>query len=418
MKAKLNFQEKPLSWLKPAEYNPRADLQPGDPEYEKIKNSIGTLDYVDPIIANADGTIISGHQRLKVLMDLGYDSADVVIVDKSKEEEKALNIALNKITGKWDPAKLAEVIGDIDVSGLDATLTGFDDDQIKQMVGSVNTDWFEERERFDDSRQEGNDEYNDFLEKFEPKKTTDDCYTPDNIYEAVAGWVSDEYGVDKKNFVRPFFPGGDYQGMRYKASDIVVDNPPFSILSEIINFYCDRGIKYFLFAPAMTCFSNSASKGGASITAHVNITYENGADVPTAFCTNLEPDDVVARTAPDLFRKVEEVNNENLRAMKAELPKYHYPDQVVTAAIMSRWSKYGVDFVLRRSDCVKIDALDSQKEKGKVIFGKGFLLSERAAAERAAAERAAAERAAAERWTLSEREWKIVRSLGEEQGNE
>ena len=138
MKAELNMKEIELSWLKPADYNPRADLQPGDPEYEKIKRSIESFTYVDPIIANSDGTIIGGHQRLKVLLDLGYTSADVVIVDKDKNEEAALNIALNKISGDWDPDKLAEVIGDIDVSDLDATLTGFDEDEIKELVGKIN----------------------------------------------------------------------------------------------------------------------------------------------------------------------------------------------------------------------------------------------------------------------------------------
>ena len=138
MKAELNMKEVELSWLKPADYNPRADLQPGDPEYEKIKRSIENFTYVDPIIANSDGTIIGGHQRLKVLLDLGYTSADVVIVDKDKNEEAALNIALNKISGDWNPDKLAEVIGDIDVSDLDATLTGFDEDEIKELVGKIN----------------------------------------------------------------------------------------------------------------------------------------------------------------------------------------------------------------------------------------------------------------------------------------
>lgn len=104
MKAKLNMREVPLSWLKPAEYNPRKDLKPGDTEYEKIKASIEAFTYVDPIIANIDGTIIGGHQRFKVLCDLGYEFADVVVVDKSKDEEAALNIALNKISGEWEPA--------------------------------------------------------------------------------------------------------------------------------------------------------------------------------------------------------------------------------------------------------------------------------------------------------------------------
>lgn len=88
--------------LKPAEYNPRKSLQPGDPEYESLKRSIETFGYVDPIIVNKDGTVIGGHQRLSVLVDLGYTEADVAVVDLSKHDEKALNIALNKISGEWD----------------------------------------------------------------------------------------------------------------------------------------------------------------------------------------------------------------------------------------------------------------------------------------------------------------------------
>lgn len=255
--------------------------------------------------------------------------------------------------------------------------------------------------------QETTDEYEAFLHKFDAVKTTDDCYTPDNIYDVVADWVAEEYGLNRDNFVRPFFPGGDYIRHEYKPDSVVVDNPPFSILSEIINYYTKRKISYFLFAPAMTCFSNAATDGGAVLTCNAVITYENKATVPTAFVTSLEPEGVVARTVTELFRRVEEANNENLKAMKADLPKYSYPDHVITAAIMHRWCKYGVEFTLKKEDCVKIDALDMQKAQGKAIFGKGFLLSDRAAAERAAAERAAAVR-----WELSDREKEIVKRLG------
>lgn len=133
MKAKLNIQEKPLDWLKPAEYNPRADLQPGDPEYENLKRSIEAHTYVDPIIANSDGTIIGGHQRLKVLLDLGYDAADVVIVDKSKEDEKLLNVALNKVSGEWDEQKLYELLISLDLSDIDIQLSGFTRDELQDL---------------------------------------------------------------------------------------------------------------------------------------------------------------------------------------------------------------------------------------------------------------------------------------------
>ena len=86
---------------------------------------------------------------------------------------------------------------------------------------------FDNRRRNDKRHEENNEKYNAFVDKFKPKKTTDDCYTPDNVYNAVADWVADEYGKDRENFVRPFYPGGDYQGYDYPQDCIVVDNPPF-----------------------------------------------------------------------------------------------------------------------------------------------------------------------------------------------
>ena len=109
-----------------------------------------------------------------------------------------------------------------------------------------------------------NDEYKAFVDKFKPKKTTDDCYTPENIYDAVCGWVEMEYGVSRDRFVRPFWPGGDYQRFEYPEGCIVVDNPPFSIITQIKNFYTSRGIDFFLFAPSLTLISGYKRGQGVS----------------------------------------------------------------------------------------------------------------------------------------------------------
>ena len=93
----MNIEKRKIEDLIPAEYNPRKQLKPGDAEYEKIKNSLLHFGYVDPIIINNDGTIIGGHQRATVMKDLGHTEVECVVVDLSKEDEKALNIALNKI---------------------------------------------------------------------------------------------------------------------------------------------------------------------------------------------------------------------------------------------------------------------------------------------------------------------------------
>lgn len=135
--AAIRIERKRLVDLNPAEYNPRKRLKPGDEEYEKLKRSINTFTYVDPIIINADGTVIGGHQRLFVLRDLGYTEADVSVVNLSKADEKALNIALNKISGEWDEEKLAAIFADLKAAEYDATVTGFEADAISALVGNI-----------------------------------------------------------------------------------------------------------------------------------------------------------------------------------------------------------------------------------------------------------------------------------------
>lgn len=134
------IEKRRLSELHPAEYNPRRKLQPGEPEYEKIARSIEDFGYCDPIIINADGTIIGGHQRHQVLQDMGAEYADVVVVDLPKDKEKALNIALNKITGKWDDAKLIELIGELDLDGYDLTKTGYDGPELQGILDQLRID--------------------------------------------------------------------------------------------------------------------------------------------------------------------------------------------------------------------------------------------------------------------------------------
>ena len=102
----MNFESINIEKLNPAEYNPRLDLKPGDKEFEKIRKSIQEFGYVDPVIINKDGTIVGGHQRYKVLKEMGYTEIQCIAIDVDKDKEKALNIALNKISGDWDKTKL------------------------------------------------------------------------------------------------------------------------------------------------------------------------------------------------------------------------------------------------------------------------------------------------------------------------
>lgn len=120
--------------LNPAEYNPRKDLKPGDPEYEKLKNSILTFGYVEPVLWNKrTGNIIGGHQRYKVLVELGEKEIDCVVVDMDSENEKALNIALNKVSGDWDKDKLMLLIEDLQGVDFDVSLTGFNSAELDDL---------------------------------------------------------------------------------------------------------------------------------------------------------------------------------------------------------------------------------------------------------------------------------------------
>ena len=244
--------------------------------------------------------------------------------------------------------------------------------------------------------------YEEFVEKFKPKKTTDDCYTPPEIYEAVKEWACAEYSIDPDTVVRPFWPGGDYEAFDYPEGCTVIDNPPFSILKKICDFYAQRGIKYFLFTPALTLFTFNYGNCHF-VAAQASITYENGAEVRTSFRTNLDP--ALIRTAPDLYQKLKEVNDK-LNA-KPELPKYEYPDCVITAARMGWYTIMGIDFRIMPDEAHFIRALDAQRDKKKEIFGAGFLVPEAKAAKAAKAANAAKVTA----WPLSEEEQRIVDDL-------
>ena len=133
----MKFVKKKITDLIPADYNPRKDLKPGDPDYEKLKHSMKEFGYVDPIIWNQQtGRVVGGHQRLKILQNEGIKEAECVVVNLDEEKEKALNIALNKISGDWDKDKLALLMTDLQASDLDISLTGFDEDEISDLLAT------------------------------------------------------------------------------------------------------------------------------------------------------------------------------------------------------------------------------------------------------------------------------------------
>lgn len=128
------IEKKNTADLLPADYNPRKDLKPSDAEYEKLKRSIEQFGYVEPVIWNkTTGRVVGGHQRLKVLMNMGMTEVDCVVVEMDEDKEKALNIALNKISGEWDKDKLALLIADLQGADFDVSLTGFESAEIDDL---------------------------------------------------------------------------------------------------------------------------------------------------------------------------------------------------------------------------------------------------------------------------------------------
>lgn len=193
--------------------------------------------------------------------------------------------------------------------------------------------------------------YEEFVEKFKPKLTTDDCYTPEAVYAAVVSFVASNYGVDPATFTRPFWPGADYKSHDY-AGKIVVDNPPFSCLAEIIRYYNNNNIKYFMFAPTLTCFNHLDKCDIVLISPQ--IIYENGAKVNTAFVTNIDSEFKVL-LSKDLSQSIRDIYGSKAKSRTPRPANY--------------WSAI---------DCIKYkqsiprDAYISKKTKtpeGRAIFG-------------------------------------------------
>lgn len=206
-----------------------------------------------------------------------------------------------------------------------------------------------------------NENYEEFVNKFKPKLTTDDCYTPPKIYSVILDWVKKYYGVNER-IIRPFNPNDDYKKYDY-SNVVVVDNPPFSLLAEIIDYYLDNNIKFFLFAPGLTCFSYLCKNRKVCILPiDVHITYENGAIVNTAFITNLEDNAININT--ELYKLIKNCNEDKSRR------KIKHSYDYMCIGNCNKLAKQGVD--------LKIKSFKEfvRKKDDFVIFGGGVLLHE------------------------------------------
>ena len=399
-----------IEYINPQQLTPykRNTKRHDQTQIDNVAESIKQYGFVQPVVIDADNVIVIGHCRVLASIQLGMDEVPCIRVDDlTPEQVRALRIVDNKTNeSPWDFAFL-----EMELPDLAGVLGGFGfgfgfGENLPEAPKERETTEQEDYERMNAEFQErmasgdlsdDDEEYQAFLEKFEPKKTTDDCYTPPLVYDAVADYVASHYGVSKSNFVRPFVPQGDYERYDYKPTDIVVDNPPFSIFADILKFYKEKNIKFFLFAPNMTLMG--CCQGFSCISCGVKVTYENGAVVNTSFVTNME--DCAFRSCPELYQAVKKANDFTISQTTKSFHKYIYPKALVTPSVIELFSKYGINFEVSKIESVFVRCLDSQKQHGKAIYGGGFLISDAKKAEREKAEV----------WTLSERELALIASL-------
>lgn len=327
-------------------------------QVEQIKASMRQVGFCDPIgvWTNAEGKseVVEGHGRLMAALELGLQSVPVIHLDGlSDEQRRFYALVHNKLTMNtgWDLDK------------LDAELDGLSLDFDMASIGFDMGDDGWDGTALSTEGRETNAEYDEFTAKFEPKLTTDDCYTPDEVYQAVKDWACNEYGIDPDSCVRPFYPGGDYERFDYPDGCTVLDNPPFSIMSKIIDFYEERGIRYFLFGPGLSLFSGNRPCN--YLVPGVIVTYENGAKVNTGFVTSYGEWKI--DTAPDLAQAVADACKQELSTQNT----YEYPAEVVTSALIMKIARRGVRFRVKEAECAFVRKLDGQTETGQGLFGGG-----------------------------------------------
>lgn len=208
-----------------------------------------------------------------------------------------------------------------------------------------------------------NETYEEFVERFKPKKTTDDCYTPPDVYEIIKAYALEKNGWQGRPVVRPFYPGGDFENFKYPTNCVVIDNPPFSILSKIVNWYNEKGIDYFLFAPALTTLNLNAP---SHIIPNCSIVYENGAVVRTAFVSSKG---ALLETSADLTERIKNYY-EVQRGKKKQKRKNIYPDTFITSARLIGLARHGVD--LKVDNAERVNTLYTADGTRVKVFGSGY----------------------------------------------
>lgn len=291
--------------------------------------------------------VLGGNLRLAAGKFLNLKTMPVEVVeDCTTAKMKEIAIKDNGAFGQWDASALLEEWGDSPLG-----------------------EWgvVKDNPLADDKN------YKKFVEKFQPKKTTDDCYTPPAVYDAVCDYLEEEYHLNRADFVRPFVPGGDYKAYKYPKNAVVVDNPPFSIMAEIVSFYKSRGIPFFLFCQSQTSFNHCVK--ACVVCACVAIVYDNGAIVNTSFLSGLPKDrGLLAKSSPRLWELITEAQKKEVM----DNPKYD--THLIIFSHLGTFSRFGVSFEISEGQ-----GIYRKKVGDRPIFG-GILLSDQKEAERLKAE--------------------------------
>ena len=379
-----------------------------DNKYKQLVESISNTPEMmkaRPLIVHQHGekyVVLAGNMRLRAMRDLKWHECPCAITAEGTEAKKLREYAIkdNVAFGEDDMDLLANEwdLGELQDWGMDF---------------SFNTPKYL-HDRSEWAQGETNDDYEAFVDKFTPKLTTDDCYTPPAVYDVVLQWAKEKYNIgEHTTIVRPFFPGGDFEHYDYPEDCVVIDNPPFSIFAKILDFYQERGIRFFLFCDQRTGASSVVRREGVTfVCADADVTYENGAGVITAFVTNMSPE-LMLHTAPELKAKIKEANK-----TKQEMHKIkHHPNSVVTARMIAV-SK--VPFSIKRSEIV---AYNKCSKTIKNIYGAIGLVSDSKARELKEAERKArelkeAERKDAEAYDLEPSDYELIAQLNEREANQ
>ena len=374
-----------------------------DNKYKQLVESISNTPEMmkaRPLIVHQQGekyVVLAGNMRLRAMRDLKWKECPCAITAEGTEAKKLREYAIkdNVSFGEDDMDILANEwdLGELQDWGIDFSFN---------LPKDVH-------DRSEWAQGEADEEYNAFVEKFAPKLTTDDCYTPPAVYDVVLNWAKEKYGIsDDTPIVRPFFPGGDFENYDYPEGCVVVDNPPFSIMAHILDVYQQRGIKFFLYNDTRKSANSAVARNGVTfVIANADIEYENGARVCTSFFTNMS-EEFIVETAPDLLEQIEA-----LLPTTATLRKIQHHGNMLCVGRLMRI--VGEEFKVKRSDFIPKNKCSKIV---KDLFGSFGLLSDSKAAELKAAELKAAELKAAESYDLEPSDYELIAELNEREANQ